>query len=58
VSALIALDRPEQMRSHLLRARANGVTMEEIVETITQLAFYAWWSNAVTAVTIARDVFQ
>lgn len=58
VSALIALNRPGQLRSHMALARQNGVTEEELVETITHLAFYAGWPNAVTAVGIAREVFQ
>lgn len=58
VSALIALNRPDQLRSHMALARQNGVTEEELVETITHLAFYAGWPNAVTAVGIAREVFQ
>jgi 4-carboxymuconolactone decarboxylase len=41
VSALIALHRPDQLRSHLARARDNGVTQDEVIETITHLAFYA-----------------
>jgi len=58
VSALIALNRPDQLRSHLARARDNGVTEEELIETITHLAFYSGWPNAVTAVAVARDVFK
>jgi 4-carboxymuconolactone decarboxylase len=58
VSALIAMNRPDQLRSHLARARENGVTEEELVETITHLAFYAGWPNAVTAVSVAREVFK
>ena len=58
VSALIALNRPDQLRSHLARARDNGVTQEEVVEVITHLAFYAGWPNAVTAISVAKDVFQ
>ncbi len=57
VAALIALNRPDQLRSHLAIARRNGVTEAELIETITHLAFYAGWPNAVTAVPIARDVF-
>lgn len=56
VAALIALNRPDQLRSHLRIARQNGVTHEELIETITHLAFYAGWPNAVTAVAVARDV--
>lgn len=58
VSALIAMNRPDQLRSHLALARQNGVTEEELVEAITHLAFYSGWPNAVAAVGVARDVFK
>lgn len=58
VAALIALNRPEQLRSHLIRARENGVTQEELVETITHLAFYCGWPNAVNAINVAKEVFE
>ena len=58
VAALIALNRPEQLRHHLQRARENGVTRDEVVEVITHMAFYAGWPNAINAITVAREVFQ
>jgi len=58
VAAMIALNRPEQLRSHLRRARDNGVTNDEVVEMITHLAFYAGWPNAVNALAIAKEIFQ
>lgn len=58
ISALIAMNRPDQFRSHLARARTNGVTQEEAIEVITHLAFYSGWPNAVTAVGVAREVFH
>jgi 4-carboxymuconolactone decarboxylase len=58
VTALIALNRPDQLRSHLALARQNGVTEEELIETITHMAFYSGWPSAVSAVAIAKDVFQ
>jgi 4-carboxymuconolactone decarboxylase len=58
VAALVALNRPEQLRSHLIRARENGVTQEELIETITHLAFYCGWPNAVNAVNVAKEVFE
>ena len=57
VSALVAMNRPDQLRSHLALARTNGVTEDEIAEAITHLAFYAGWPSAVTAVTVAKEVF-
>ncbi len=58
MSALIAMNRPDQLRSHMTLARQNGVTEQELVETITHRAFYSGWPNAVTAVGVAREVFQ
>jgi 4-carboxymuconolactone decarboxylase len=58
VTALIAMNRPDQLRSHLARARENGLTEEELVEAITHLAFYAGWPSAVTAVSVAKEVFK
>ena len=58
VAALIALNRPDQLRSYLDRARKNGVTEEELVETITHMAFYSGWPSAVSAAVIAEEVFQ
>ncbi len=31
---------------------------EELIETITHLAFYAGWPNSVTAVATAKEVFE
>ena len=58
VSALIAMNRPDQLRSHLELGRKNGLTEAEVVEVITHLAFYAGWPNAVTAVSVAREAFR
>ena len=58
VSALVAMNRPDQLRSHLTLARENGVTRDELVEAITHLAFYAGWPSAITAVGVARQAFN
>jgi 4-carboxymuconolactone decarboxylase len=57
-AVLTALYRPEQLRGHLQRALDNGVTTEELGEMITHVAFYAGWPSAVSAATIAREVFS
>jgi 4-carboxymuconolactone decarboxylase len=57
VSALIALNRPDQLRSHLARALDNGMSKHEISEALTHLAFYAGWPNAIGAAGVAREVF-
>jgi len=58
VSALVALYRTEQLGFHLRRAIENGVTEDELVEVVTHLAFYAGWPNAMTAITMAKDLFD
>lgn len=58
VSTLVALNRTDQLRFHLERALENGVTKDEIVELITQLAFYAGWPPAMSAIVMAKDVFS
>jgi len=57
VSALIAMNRPDQLRSHMALARDNGVSNDELIEVITHLAFYGGWPSAVTAAGVAREVF-
>ncbi len=57
ISALIALNRSPQLSGHLELGLDNGVTPVEIGGTITHLAFYAGWPNAVTATEIADGVF-
>ena len=58
VAALIALNRPEQLRFHLGKALENGLKKEELIEVITHLAFYAGWPNAMSAIMIAKEVFS
>jgi len=45
------------LQHHLAAARENGVTREEMVEILTQLAFYAGWPNAWAAFRMAKDVY-
>lgn len=57
VSALVAMNRLEQLPFHLGFALDNGVTRQELVEAITQLAFYSGWPTAMSALAIAKKVF-
>jgi len=58
VSALIAMNRPDQLRFHLGKALENGVEKEELIEVITHLAFYSGWPNAMSAIMVAKEVFS
>jgi 4-carboxymuconolactone decarboxylase len=57
LAALIARNQTIEMPYHFNLALDNGVEPREISETITHLAFYAGWANAMAAVAIAKDVF-
>lgn len=58
VAALIALNRPDQLRFHLGYAVQNGVTKAELIEAITQLAFYAGWPSAMSAIMTAKEILS
>ena len=58
VAALTAMYRSDQLKGHIERALANGVTKEEIGELITHIAFYSGWPTAMTAARIAKGVFE
>jgi 4-carboxymuconolactone decarboxylase len=34
------------------------VKREELIETLTHLAFYAGWPSAITAIGVAKEVFE
>jgi 4-carboxymuconolactone decarboxylase len=57
LAALVARNQTVEMAFYLNRALDNGVKPAEISETITHLAFYSGWANAMSAVGVAKDVF-
>ena len=57
LAALIARNQTVEMGHHVNLALDNGVKPGEISEIITHLAFYCGWSNALSAVALAKDVF-
>lgn len=57
VAALVTNGSTEQLRSHLVRGRQNGLSETELKEAIVHLAFYAGWPRAMSAIAVAKDVF-
>ncbi|MGN0639912.1 MAG: carboxymuconolactone decarboxylase family protein [Oscillospiraceae bacterium] len=58
VTALMAggiLD--SSLKFHILNAKKNGVTAEEMSEILTHAAFYAGWPKAWAAFRIAKEVY-
>jgi 4-carboxymuconolactone decarboxylase len=58
VAMLVALNREEELRLHLRAALRNGVTPEEIRETLLQSAIYCGVPAANSAFRIAQDIFS
>ena len=57
VAALTAGGNAGQLTYHLALARDNGVTVTELTEAITHLAFYSGWPRAMSAMAVAKQVF-
>lgn len=58
VAALMANGMVGQIPFHLNRAMDNGLTKEQAGEVIAQVAFYAGWPSAFSAVPVAAEVFK
>ena len=58
VAALTAGGNAGQLTYHLQFAKDNGATEEELIEAITNLAFYAGWPKAFSAMSVAKQVFR
>ena len=46
-----------QLKAHLKMGKDHGLTKEEVVATITHLAFYAGWPKAWSAMGLAKEVY-
>lgn len=57
VAMLAALGRTGELRAHLAGARNLGITQEELVEVLMQVAVYAGVPAANDALTVAAEVF-
>lgn len=47
----------DSLKYHLINARNNGLTKEEMAEIITHAAFYAGWPNAWAVFNMAKEVY-
>jgi 4-carboxymuconolactone decarboxylase len=58
LTALVALNKPEELEMHLRAALRNGLTPEEISEVLLQCAVYCGVPAANTAFAIAERVVE
>lgn len=57
ISALMAQGLFPQLKSHLIMGKKHGVTKEEAVEIVTQIAFYSGWAKAWSAFPLIEEVY-
>ena len=57
ISALMAQGLFPQLKSHFIMGKEHGVTKEEAVEIVTQLAFYSGWPKAWSAFGLIKEVY-
>lgn len=57
ISALFAQGLYPQLKSHLAIGKEHGLTKEEVVETITQLAFYCGWPKAWSTFPMIQEIY-
>lgn len=46
------------LKYHLTNAKKNGVSLEEITEIVTHIAFYIGWPNAWAAFNMIKDIYK
>lgn len=46
-----------QLKSHFILGKEHGITKEEAIEIVTQLAFYAGWPKAWSAFPLIEEVY-
>lgn len=57
ISALMAQGLYPQLKSHIAIGKAHGITKEEIVEIVTQLAFYTGWPKAWSTFPMINEIY-
>lgn len=57
ISALMAQGLFPQLKAHFILGKKHGVTKEEAVEIVTQLAFYCGWPKAWSAFPLIEEVY-
>ena len=57
ISALFAQGLYPQLKSHIAVGKEHGLTKEEVVEVVTQLAFYSGWPKAWSTFPLIEEVY-
>lgn len=57
IAALFSAGLFPQLKTHLALGKEHGITKEEIVEVITQLAFYCGWPKAWSTFPMIDEIY-
>jgi len=57
IAALFSAGMYPQLKAHLQLGKAHGITKQEAVETVTQLAFYCGWPKAWSTFPLIQEVY-
>lgn len=57
IAALFSAGLYPQLKSHLVLGKEDGITKSEVVEIVTQLAFYCGWPKAWSTFPIIEEVY-
>ena len=57
IAALFSAGQYPQLKSHLALGKEHGITKEEAVEIVTQLAFYCGWPKAWSTFGLIQEVY-
>ncbi len=57
ISALFSAGLYPQLKSHLIMGKEHGLTKDEVVEAITQLAFYCGWPKAWSTFPMIDEIY-
>ena len=57
ISALMAQGLFPQLKSHFELGKKHGITKEESIEIVTQIAFYSGWAKAWSAFPLIEEVY-
>ena len=57
IAALFAQGLYPQLKSHIILGKKHGITKEEMVELVTQLAFYCGWPKAWSTFPLIEEVY-
>lgn len=58
IAALFSAGLYPQLEAHIRLGKAHGLTKEEVVETVTQLAFYCGWPKAWSTFPLIKKVYE